>query len=184
MLGKRKIFLTLLAGLFLITLSTLVWAGEFTAFGPQDYVRETGKPVTVTNNFSVLNPDTEYILRVYNGGLENADTELVSSTIIVLNGTEILGPQDFNQTVKFLEIPVTLQLNNTIEVEARGKPGGLLTIQTVGIDNESPEIFDFTPADGAVLEDSLPTISANYTDTISGINISAIRLIFFFIAFA
>src|SRR5882724_2513337 len=40
------------------------FAGTFTAFGPQSYVRGNGKPVAVSNSFSILNPNTQYTLRV------------------------------------------------------------------------------------------------------------------------
>jgi hypothetical protein len=42
--------------LFFLLLPLPLLAGTFTAFGPQNYIRGTGTPVTVTNSFSVLNP--------------------------------------------------------------------------------------------------------------------------------
>jgi len=30
--------------------------GTFVAFGPEDYVRDRGRPVTVTTSFTILNP--------------------------------------------------------------------------------------------------------------------------------
>ncbi len=32
--------------------------GTFVAFGPQNYVRQTGKPITVTSAISLLQPNT------------------------------------------------------------------------------------------------------------------------------
>lgn len=109
--------MTIAICLFLIGLPTLVSAGEFTAFGPQDFIRQTGIPATVTGNFPVLNFNTEFFLRVYNGGSQHSKKKLVSSSIISINGTQVLGPEKFNQTVEFVEIPVTLQSDNAIEVE-------------------------------------------------------------------
>src|SRR5258705_72767 len=74
-------------------------AGTFTVFGPKNYVRGTGAPVTVTDTFSVLNPTTQYTLKAFNGGLQNSTTELVSSSVVTLNGVQVLGPSDFNQNV-------------------------------------------------------------------------------------
>src|SRR5215472_216896 len=71
-------------------------AGTFTPFGPQSYVRGTGAPVTVTNSFTVLNPTTQYTLQAFNGGLQNDQTELVSSTVVTINGVEVIGPNNFN----------------------------------------------------------------------------------------
>jgi hypothetical protein len=99
-----KISLTIC--IFLVELSTLVWAGEFSAFGPKNFIRQTGSPVAVEDKFFVLNPNTDFILRVYNGGLQDTPTEFVSSSVVFINGKQVLGPDKFNQTVKFIEIPV------------------------------------------------------------------------------
>lgn len=166
-----KISLTIC--LFLIGLPALVLAGEFTAFGPdgpENFIRETGAPVTVTKDFEVLNHNTEFILRVYNGGLEDTEAELVSSSIISINGTQVVGPEEFNQNVYFIEEPVTLQANNTIDVEVRGKPGGLLTIHVVGIDNTAPNIQITDPPEGLVTDINPYNIQLIFNDDISGIN--------------
>src|SRR5712691_2929733 len=65
-----------------------VHAGTFTVFGPKNYVRGTGSPVTVTDTFTVLNPATQYTLKAFNGGLQNSQTELVSSSVVTINGVE------------------------------------------------------------------------------------------------
>src|SRR6267143_3847302 len=115
-------------------------AGTFTVFGPKNYVRGTGAPVTVTDTFTVSNPSTQFTLKAFNGGLENAQTELVSSSIVTINGAQVLGPSNFNQNVSEIEVPVTLQASNTLSVQVRGQPGGTLTIQIVGVDNVPPTI--------------------------------------------
>ena len=56
---------------------------HFTVFGPQDYVRDTGAPVTLTNTFSIQNLNTPYTLKVFNGGLHDDTTELVSSSVVI-----------------------------------------------------------------------------------------------------
>jgi hypothetical protein len=111
-------------------------AGTFTPFGPQDYVRATGDPVTVTNSFTVSNPSTQYTLKVFNGGLHDSRTELVSSGFVILNGVQVIGPNNFNQNIVEVDVPVSLQASNTIDVQVRGKPGGVLTVEMVGVDNE------------------------------------------------
>ena len=156
--------------LFVIGLPVLVSAGEFSAFGPQYFIRGTGAPETVTHSFSVQDPNTEFFLRVYNGGLQDSEAESVSSSIISLNGIQVIGPEQFNQTVTFLETPVTPQLDNTIGVEVRSKPGGLLAILIVGIDNEAPDIQIVEPADGSVINQMRPQIVVAYGDAVSGIN--------------
>jgi hypothetical protein len=96
-------------GAFLIAGSTCAKAGTFTAFGPQNYQRGT-----VTANFSVLNPNTQYILKAFNGGLQDSQTELVSSGFVTVNGLQVLGPDNFNQQVTEVDVPVTLQASNNL----------------------------------------------------------------------
>lgn len=120
--------------------ATSAQAGTFTAFGPQNYVRGTGAPITVTNTFTVRNPSTQYTLKVLNGGLQNSATELVSSGFVVVNGVQVIGENNFNQNVTEVDVPVVLQSSNTISVQVRGQPGGTLTLQIIGIDNDPPTI--------------------------------------------
>lgn len=126
---------------FIVWFSLSCWAGTFTAFGPQTYVRGTGSPVTVTSTFTILNPNTQYTLRVHNGGLVDAPTDLVSSTTIVVNGVTVVAPNDLNQTVAEVDKPVTLQAGtNQIDVQVRGAPGGTLAVDIIGVDNDPPVI--------------------------------------------
>src|SRR5215469_14957344 len=128
------------AAIFLICAASAD-AGTFPVFGPQNYTRGTGAPVTVTNSFSVLNPNVQYTLKAFNGGLQDNQSELVSSGFVIVNGVQVLGPSDFNQNVSEKDIPITLQAANTISVGVRGKPGGVLTIEVIGVDNDPPSII-------------------------------------------
>jgi hypothetical protein len=168
--------LVLIAVVILTAVSALSWAGEFTVFGPQDFIRETTAPVKVTINFSVLNPNTEFFLRVYNKGLEDTKEERVSSSVISINEEKILGHENFNQTVEFVEVPVILQLDNVMEVEVRGEPGGVLTIHIVGIDNNAPDIQITDPPDGSLTNMNPYTISLSFSDDISGIDPNSFSL--------
>ena len=158
--------------------SAYVHAGTFTAFGPKNYVRGTGSPITVTDTFSVLNPNTQYTLKAFNGGLQNTQTELVSSSIVTINGVQVLGPSNFNQNVTEVDVPVTLQNSNTISVQVRGQPGGTLAIQIVGIDNDPPTIkATIDPPPNAAGWNNgnpkNPTITFTCTDATSGVAICA-----------
>jgi|GEM_PF-441215 len=155
---------------FSFGLSALALANEFIVFGPQNFIREIAGPVTVTNNFSVLNPNSKFILRLYNGGLQDTLVELTSSTVIAINGRQVVGPNEFNQKVSFIEVPVILQTNNTIEVEVRGKPNGLITIRIVGIDNAAPNIQIIKPQDGSLTNVNPCEIRFSFNDDVSGID--------------
>jgi RHS repeat-associated protein len=158
-------------GALLIAGTTSAHAGTFTAFGPQDYTRGTGAPVTVTNTFSVLNPNTQYTLKAFNGGLQDNQTELVSSGFVTVNGVQVLGPNNFNQNVKEVDVPVTLQAVNTLSVQVRGQPGGVLTIQIVGVDNDPPTITAIaSPAPNAAgWNNSNVTVTFSCSDATSAV---------------
>ena len=146
-------------------------AGSFNAFGPQDYVRGTAGPVTVTSTFSVLNPNTQYTLKAFNGGLQDDVTELVSSGFVIVNGVQVIGPDNFNQNVTEVDVPLTLQASNTISVQVRGQPGGVLTIEIVGIDNDPPTITAVvspTP-NAAGWNNSNVTVTFSCSDQTSGV---------------
>lgn len=115
-------------------------AGTFIAFGPQDYTRGQGAPVMVPANFKVLNPNTSYTLQVINGGRNDTVLDPVSSSIFILNGTEIIGPQEFNQNISLIEKPISVLQQNSLNVELRGRPGGTVTVQVLGEDDDPPTI--------------------------------------------
>jgi hypothetical protein len=157
--------------LLLLVSVVALHAGIFVVFGPKNYVRGTGSPVTVTDTFTVLNPSTQYTLKAYNGGLTNSSTELVSSSVVTLNGVQVLGPNNFNQNVTEVDVPVTLQSSNTLSVQVRGSPVGVLAIQIIGVDNDPPVIkATASPASNAAgWNNTSVTVTFTCSDAISGV---------------
>src|SRR5437016_11593026 len=93
----------------LLLFSATGWAGNVPVFGPKSYVRGTGAPVTVTDTFNVQNPGGQFTLHLSNGGLQDDTNEFVSSTVITLNGVEVVSPSDLNQHAATLDKTVQLQ---------------------------------------------------------------------------
>jgi len=145
-------------------------AGTWVAF-QSSYTRGTGAPVTVTDTFTLLNPATQYTLTAFNGGLQNDTSELVSNSVVYLNGTQVVGPANFNQNVAEVNVTISPGLNNTLSVQVRGKPGGVLTIQVVGVDNDRPTITaSLSPSPNAAGWNNSPvTISFTCSDNTSGV---------------
>ena len=116
-------------------------AATLTVFGPETYERDNGKPVVVTNNFTATDGQI-CLLKIYNGGLKNdhMSHELVSSSVIDLNGVNAASPNEFNQHVTYIEKPVTLRADNTLEVEVRSKPGAsmVIVIECEAVQNNPP----------------------------------------------
>jgi len=109
-------------------LSPTVTFAKDLVFGPVTFQRGTGAPTVFNLSFSAPEPSRGFIFKVYNGGPEDTTYERVSSSTITLNGVQILGPSNFDQNVTYLEVPVALQAQNTLNVEVRGKPGGAVVI--------------------------------------------------------
>ena len=133
---QRVVFITLCVALTASS-GELALGGTFTAFGPEAFERSTGAPVTETRTVTILDPNTHYFIKIHNGSLEDGEFEKVSSSVIALNEVQVLGPEEFNQTVSSIEKPVSLSSSNELTVEVRGKPGGIIVIEIVGIDNEN-----------------------------------------------
>ncbi|MHC4267753.1 MAG: putative metal-binding motif-containing protein [Planctomycetota bacterium] len=125
---KSIFYLNILAFILLFT-AVKVEAVEVTAF-EQTYYRGTGTPVTEAGTFHKINGLAK--IRVANGGLEDADNEMVSSSEISLNGEVIISSSNFNQNVGVIQIEKNLSGGiNTIEIILKGKPGGALTVQVL-----------------------------------------------------
>ena len=115
-------------------------AAAIAAFGPKDYVRSTGAPVTVSDTFSVANPGTA-LLHITNGGASGQYAR-VSSAVITLNGVTVVSPGELSQQVGLIDKLVPLAAVNTLTVELRSKPDSGLTLAIVvddtGGTNEAP----------------------------------------------
>ena len=161
------VFTALLIAIF----PSICYAGTWVAFGPVTYTRASGSPVTVTNTFTLLNPATTYTLKAFNGGLQNNATELVSSSVVTLNGVQVIGPNNFNQNVSEVIVPISPQSSNSISVQLRGQPGGVLIIEVIGVDNDPPHISGATstPPNSSGWNNSDVTVSFACSDTTSGV---------------
>jgi hypothetical protein len=111
--------------------------GQAPVFGPEKYIRETGKPQKITKTFSVQNPAGEFTLNVQNG---EGKRGRVSSAVIELNGVRVVGPNEFNKQVDLIIKPISLKQQNEFSVEVRSEPGTwiIATILGAGVPPVSP----------------------------------------------
>jgi hypothetical protein len=100
-------------------------AVEVTLLGPKKYARTTGAPNVYTDSFPGRLGQGTLIVK---SGDANGNNQ-ISSAIIKINGTQILGPSDFNQNVYEKNISINLIENNKISLELRSQPGSYLIVQ-------------------------------------------------------
>ncbi|MEE8575039.1 MAG: Ig-like domain-containing protein, partial [Thermodesulfobacteriota bacterium] len=163
--------ITALLFLFILTCFPVdALAGNYAVFG-QDFHRTSGSPVTETGSFTVDNPNSTYTLQIYNGTMEDSEVEFVSSSTISINGTQIVGPSEFNQNTTYIEKEVSLNSSNELSVKLRGKPGAGITLLIVGVDNDLPSIEASLSAEpnGAGWHNQDVIVSFTCSDSTSGV---------------
>ena len=74
-------------------------------FGPVIYERTTGSPNLFENYFTVSSSDDNFTLYIKNGNGKHG----ISSAIITLNGEVIVGQNEFNQQVEFINKSIKLK---------------------------------------------------------------------------
>lgn len=166
----KKMLLRLMLGFILLGVFQInAHAGTFTAFGPKTFTRGSGKPITETATFSIKNLNTDYTLKIYNGGI-NSEYAKVSSAIVKLNGSTLFEESDFNQQASLLQKQVSVSTSNTLSVELRSSPGSGLTIVIEGEDNDSPSVAITSPDTDTYTNTSGITVSGEASDSTSWIN--------------
>jgi len=95
-------------------------------FGPETFQRHKGQPQTDQRTFTVNDPSGIFWMQISNGA---GGKNLVSSALIVLNGDQVIGPEDFNQRTLGFTRDVHLQEENKLLVEVRSLPNSFLTIE-------------------------------------------------------
>jgi len=150
-------------------------ATNFVAFGPQTYTRAHGRPVSISSDFTILDPTAPYWIRIANGGLRE-EFGRVSSAVILLNGQVVVGASSFNRNVESIEEKVTLLPQNTLTVELRGAPGSGFSLEIAGYDSGLPTIQFVNPTNGALLDHVSPVFEIVFSDAASGIATGSFRL--------
>lgn len=125
---RWALYLLLSALVFSLLAFTIAASSQATVFGPKTYIRTSGRPNSFQENFTASNIGSSFTLIVQNGdGGENR----INSGRIILNGVEVVGPNDLNQPMDSIRKSVTILENNTMTVELRSRPGSFITITIV-----------------------------------------------------
>jgi hypothetical protein len=120
---SRKMFCFLLTTI-LLSFALNALAAEVTIFGPEQYIRNTGRPFTVTDSFPGVSGEAN--LLITNGDANGKNR--VSSGTIMVNGVTVVTPDKFNKQVSSFEVPINVIEMNTISVQLASKPGSFITV--------------------------------------------------------
>jgi hypothetical protein len=126
--------------IYFLVIPNLSFAANAVLF-EETFVRGKGKPETEQRNFTALAGEASLI--IHNGDANGKNR--ASSAVIILNGTQVVGPNEFNQQVGLIEKPLVLNQNNTLEVKLRSAPGSFLSVQ-IGEIGEFPLTFTVSSA--------------------------------------
>jgi RHS repeat-associated protein len=126
----KNITLMALALVYFLSVDS-AFAAEATIFGPKQYVRTSGSPDVFGDTFVGVPGKGRLIVKNgnYDGGrrVENG----LSNATVSINGSEIYGPNDFNQNVYQMETTVDLVENNTIDITLASSPDSFIAIEVI-----------------------------------------------------
>ncbi len=124
---KRVKHIAIILSIFIVSLvnTGISFAqSEYVVFGPKQYDKPKGSPVTYTDTFQAYTGNN-YTLWVRSGqdGLNE-----VKNVSVSINGTEVLDSSDLRKSNPSTKA-ISLQSTNTIKVVLKGKGGNFITVK-------------------------------------------------------
>ena len=120
--------LTLVLCLSFLSLARMAQAQTLSVFGPQKYVRGTGKPLPSYASFRVPSEVTGCTLVVKDGANGPLSANNVSVTV---NGVEMVGAKSL-RAAGSVQTAVALHRENNLRVIVNGKPGDSIIVEILG----------------------------------------------------
>jgi outer membrane protein assembly factor BamB len=149
--------------------SNVAGAGEFNLLPSHEFLRTSGKPTEETLAFQAPFPSETYRVRIWNAP---GATAPVTSGVVILNGSQLFGPDDFGGKVGLLETGVPLEADNELLVTLKGRPGSGFRLEVIGFDDVAPTIEAIVSpqANAAGWHRSPVTVTFTCTDEFSGVS--------------
>jgi RHS repeat-associated protein len=152
-------------GFFLMNLTISSFGDGVSVFGPKTYTMGTGKPQVFSDTFSVPAGSTSFNLIVKNGA---QGKNRVSSALLWINGTQVVGPSDFNQNINVITKKISLKKGiNQIKVELRSNPGSFIVVNIAGEKDNRPPVSKAGP-DQAVFAGNKVTLDGSKSSDSDG----------------
>ena len=130
-------------------------------WGPEDFVRGTSAPITVSKEISIKGFEAPFKLHLKNG--DDDGKHRISSGYVWLNGELLFGPSDFSQKVSGYEIPVNVIEPSTLEIKNDSIPGSKITISIEGIPSGPPRVLLEGAPESPALEAIYDYYDGDYT---------------------
>jgi PKD repeat protein len=151
----------------LISVSFTFAQTEYVVFGPKQYDKPKGKPVTYTETFQAY-MGINYTLWVQSGqdGLNE-----VKNVSVSINGIEVLDSSDLRKSNPSTKA-ISLQSNNTLKVVLKGQGGNFIKVKML-----SPplNIISISPASGETILKPEITVTCrviNFTGNETGVTVN------------
>ena len=138
-----------------------VCTGCTVIFETTRYDKGKGKPVTYTATFSAEHASTECTLHVWQG--EDGEN-MARNGSITLNGQTIVTQKELKKSPGYISKPVTVQLNNVMTVNLKGKAGVFLKVKIIReTDPDDLSITIISPLDGETVDGRSVTVWGSFT---------------------
>ncbi len=151
----------------MVLLAGAVYAADVTLLGPLRYTRTAGQNNLFNDNFKGLTGEGRLIIRNGEYSSGNKVEFSITSAKIFINNELILSPNAFNKHLHYIEAPVSLVENNTIEIELGSKPGSYITVEIIEDIDPPTVIFNAEPDSVRFGEESALSWSCITADTAS-----------------
>ena len=92
----------------------------------ETFVRSLYFPTIKPSSFSVTDTNIPYVLKILNG--DSKGQNMVDGAEVRMNDVVVIGPENFNQKVSEMTLPVKIKNCNTLRVELTGSHGREITV--------------------------------------------------------
>lgn len=162
---RKQVLYYVLVNAFIFLIVFPLFGPEVSVYGPVQYVRGSGQPVTDSRTFTSPVTGTDLVLRIVNG--DSQGEHRASSGRVVLNGEEIVSPAEFKKKIETIEKTVTIHDTNAISITLNGKPGSFITLGIYGFAPEPEVTLSADPESIFLGESSTLEWTSQYADTVS-----------------
>ncbi len=141
--NRWPLVIATLALLLVALPASFVWAApqNRNLYGQEQFTRTSGAPNTFQRTFTVpAYVSSPYTLHIINGNPDGSSRvrieDAISAGRVLVDGVEVVGPNEFSQTVATIEKTLSLSVGaHTLEVQLASAPGSYIRLTISGVIN-------------------------------------------------